>query len=142
MTTPIAYHPSMSPKVASKDLRRAVLDASVALVEEGGIGALSMREVARRAGVTHGAPYHHFPDRAAILAAIAEEGFVLLDGQMRRALAATAATGLARFEACGRGYFAFAVAHPAHFKVMFRPELVDPKNHPNVDAAAARAFMV
>lgn len=56
---------------AHADLRRAVLDASVVLIEEGGIGALSMREVARRAGVTHGAPYHYFPDRSSILAEIA-----------------------------------------------------------------------
>jgi AcrR family transcriptional regulator len=60
------------------DLRRALLDASLALVAEGGIGALSLREVARKAGVSHNAPYHHFKDRGSLLAALAEEGFAEL----------------------------------------------------------------
>ena len=68
------------------DLRRRVLDASLLLIEEGGLAALSLREVARRAKVTHGAPYHHFADRAAILAALAEEGFALLTAQMNAAM--------------------------------------------------------
>jgi AcrR family transcriptional regulator len=49
------------------DLRRALLDASLALVDEAGIGALSLREVARKAGVSHNAPYHHFPDKSSLL---------------------------------------------------------------------------
>ena len=56
------------------DLRRKVLKASLALIEAGGLDRLSMREVARQAGVSHQAPYHHFGDREAILAAIATEG--------------------------------------------------------------------
>ena len=57
------------------DLREKVLEASLALIEEGGLDRFSMREVARKAGVSHQAPYHYFGDREAILAALAGEGF-------------------------------------------------------------------
>ncbi len=124
------------------DLRRAVLDASLALVEEGGVGALSMREVARRANVTHGAPYHHFADRAAIVAGLAEEGFELLTREMTTAMKREPAGTIARFESCGRAYVRFAVRHPAYMRIMFRPELASPTDHPAVDAAAASAMRV
>ena len=61
------------------DLRQKVLDASLALIEEGGLDRLSMREVARKAGVSHQAPYHYFSDREAILAALAGEGFLTVE---------------------------------------------------------------
>jgi len=125
----------------SDDPRRAILDASLSLISEGGIGALSMREVARRAGVTHGAPYHHFEDRAAVLAAIAHEGFGFLERGMRSAVAA-AGDPIARFEAAGRAYFEFALAFPAHFRVMFRPELADSGAVPTKDASSTGAFGV
>ncbi|MCR6645128.1 MAG: TetR/AcrR family transcriptional regulator [Terricaulis sp.] len=63
----------MKPNV---DLRRRVLDASLALIDSAGLEAFSMREVARRAGVSHQAPYHYFADREAIMAAIVAEGFL------------------------------------------------------------------
>jgi AcrR family transcriptional regulator len=119
-----------------------VLDASLALVEEGGVGALSMREVARRARVTHGAPYHHFADRAAILADLAEEGFALLTREMTAATAEQPVGSIARFQACGLAYFRFATAHAAYMRIMFRPELAAPKDHPMVDAAAKGAMRV
>jgi AcrR family transcriptional regulator len=113
------------------DLRRALLDASLAVLDEGGVGALSLREVARKAGVSHSAPYHHFPDRASLLAAIAEEGFTQLARQMAEARAA-APDARARLEACGLAYVRFALGSPARFKLMFRPELA-----PTTAAAAA-----
>jgi len=122
------------------DLRRAILDASLALLEEGGVAALSLREVARRANVTHGAPYHHFIDRSAILAAIAEEGFSILAQGMRELMEAEAVGSIARFEAAGRAYVRFALEHRAHMRVMFRPELACPLEHPGVDEAAAAAM--
>jgi AcrR family transcriptional regulator len=124
------------------DLRRKILDASLALASDGGVGALSMREVARRARVTHGAPYHHFKDRSAILAALAEEGFALLTKEMTAAMKDEDRGSVARFEACGRGYFRFALRHPAHMKLMFRPELANPAEHPEVDRAASAAMQV
>src|ERR1700754_3155518 len=72
------------------DVRAGILEASRALMDEGGLGALSMREVARRAGVSHQAPYHYFQDREAILAELAGEGFSQLYDYM------VSAVGLAR----------------------------------------------
>lgn len=120
-------------------LRRQILDASIDLLRTGGVGALSMREVARRAGVSHQAPYHHFADREAILAAIAEEGFAgLADslGEARRG----AGTMPERLRAMGLAYVDFALSHPAHFRVMFRPELVEMSNFPNAMTEGARAY--
>jgi len=116
------------------DLRRALLEASLKLVDEAGIGALSLREVARKAGVSHNAPYHHFKDRGSLLAALAEEGFAELAREMAAARAA-APTPRARLEACGLAYVRFALGSPARFKVMFRPELAAPSE----EAAVARS---
>jgi AcrR family transcriptional regulator len=116
------------------DLRRALLDASLTLVEEAGIGAVSLREVARKAGVSHNAPYHHFKDRGSLLAAIAEEGFAQLAAEMAAARAA-APDARARLQACGLAYVRFALKSAARFKLMFRPELAAPAE----EGALARA---
>ena len=107
------------------DLRRALLDASLALIAEEGSSALSLREVARRAGVTHAAPYRHFVDKEALLAAVAEEGHRAMAERMRETMA-RATTPLDRLEACGVAYVLFTVEHPAHFRVMFGPHFTRP----------------
>jgi AcrR family transcriptional regulator len=109
------------------------------LVDSGGIDALSIREVARRAKVTHQAPYHHFKDRAAILAAIANEGFALLRESM--ITARDAAPVDQRIMGCGVGYFRFAVAHRAHFRIMFRSESHGPQQ-PELRAASIAALQI
>lgn len=101
------------------DLRRALLDAALERIVRDGIGGLSLRAIARDVGVTHAAPYRHFADKAALIAAIADEGFELLGEEMAPALEAT--TAAARLDALGRGYVRFAAQHPAYFKVMFGP---------------------
>lgn len=100
------------------DLRRAVLDAAVTVVIERGPDAISMRDLARRAGVSHAAPAHHFGDRAGLLTAIAVQGYRLLADAFT-----TAPQGLREI---GVRYVEFALAHPAHFEVMFRPDLLHP----------------
>jgi AcrR family transcriptional regulator len=122
------------------DLRRALLDASLALVDEAGIGALSLREVARKAGVSHNAPYHHFPDKGSLLAAIAEEGFAELAKEMGEARAAAGADAPARLQACGIAYIRFALRAPTHFRVMFRPELASPSEHSAVARSSTLAL--
>ena len=106
------------------DLRRTLVDAALAIVEKSGLGALSLRDLARSVGVSHAAPYRHFPSREALLVELAIEGFVGLDAEMR-ADAARATTTIERFVAIGRGYVRYAVAHPGHFRVMFSSELHD-----------------
>lgn len=121
------------------DVRRRILRASRVLIEREGLSALSMREVARRAGVSHQAPYNHFPDREAILGALAEEGFVLLRDKLVLVLESSADTS-ERIRAGLRGYVEFAVQYPAHFRLMFRPELVDLDNCPGAKEAGDKVF--
>jgi len=100
------------------DLRRALLAAAVEAIREHGPTALSLRDLARRAGVSHAAPAHHFGDKAGLLTALAAEGFNTLADDVSRATRETNSlleTGLA--------YLRFAIEHRAHFEVMFRPEL-------------------
>jgi AcrR family transcriptional regulator len=115
-----------------------VLDAALVLASEGGVDALSMREVARRAGVSHQAPYHHFGDREGILAALVAEG---LDLFARALEAAGGRAPPADLAAVGLAYVRFAHAHPAHFRLLFRPDLVAPAAHPDLEAAGRRAFL-
>ena len=99
------------------DLREALLKAAVELVEEQGPDGFTLREAARKVGVTHTAPYRHFADRDALLVAVAEEGF-----QGLHAAAMARLTGLTdprqRLQALGIAYVEYAVAHPSHFRVM------------------------
>ncbi|MEV4541557.1 TetR/AcrR family transcriptional regulator [Micromonospora echinaurantiaca] len=97
------------------DLRRALLAAAVEAIEESGVTALSLRDLARRAGVSHAAPAHHFGDKAGLLTALAVEGFDLLADRLHGAGGDLLEAGVA--------YVDFAVGHRAHFEVMFRPEL-------------------
>lgn len=126
-------------KTAPADLRRTLLDASVDLLAKEGLEAFSMREVARRAGVSHQAPYHYFSDREAILAEIVVEGFQRLRVDMQKAMAG-AVKPSERLQAIGETYVAFALAHPAHFKLMFRSELVSTDDHDEAHRCASSAF--
>ena len=122
------------------NLRRALLDGALRLVEDQGAEALTLRAAARRAGVSQAAPYRHFADKQALLAAVAEEGFRALTDAMRRAAAAQAAGALARFRALGLAYVEFASTHPAHFRVMFGREVADRSAYPPLQAAALETF--
>jgi len=112
--------------------RERIVQASTELIKEQGLSALSMREVARRAGVSHQAPYYYFADREAIIGAIAEQGFRIMGDYVQRSAPATPGAPHDAIMAAGRAYLEFALEHPAHFRVMFRPELVSPERHPNV----------
>jgi AcrR family transcriptional regulator len=107
------------------DLRRALMDAALDTVAAGGVSALSLREAARRAGVSNAAPYHHFEGVHALVGALCEEGFGGLDAAMREASEGIDDPG-ARMVALGRAYVRFAVAHPAHYRLMFSAAPKDP----------------
>ncbi len=125
------------------DLWRALVDATLALIAEGELGTFSLREVARRAGVTPAAPYYHFKDKTALLAAVAEEGFLALCGRLEAALAPVPPADLhGRFGALARAYLTFARAHPAHYRVMFLPEIKSHREHASFHAAADRTLEV
>jgi AcrR family transcriptional regulator len=99
------------------NLRRALLDAAVEVIAEHGPDALSLRQLAVRAGVSHAAPAHHFGDRAGLFTAIAAEGYELL------ADAGEHARRTGGFLEVGLAYVRFAVDHPGHFQLMFQPAL-------------------
>lgn len=121
------------------DLRQDVLQASLALIEEGGLDRLSMREVARKAGVSHQAPYHYFGDREAILAALAGEGFSRLGQSLARAAADAGEPGDA-VVAMGKAYVDFAIRHPPYFQVMFRADAVPLDRYPEARKQENEAF--
>jgi AcrR family transcriptional regulator len=105
-------------------LREALLAAALELVREQGAAALSLREVARRAGVSHAAPAHHFGDKAGLLTALAIEGFRLFAAAQRAGAARGGDDPQRRFGWLGWAYVMFAAEHRAYFEVMFRPELL------------------
>jgi len=122
------------------DLRRALLDAGLKILVKQGPEGITLRELARRAGVTHAAPYRHFADKEALLAAVAEEGFRAMGRKMdeRRALAGGDAART--LHELGVGYVLFAVEHPAHFKVMFGREISDFEKYPGLHEEAEATF--
>ncbi|MBU2662911.1 TetR/AcrR family transcriptional regulator [Actinoplanes bogorensis] len=110
------------------DLRRALLEATAEAIDEHGVAALSMRDLARRAGVSHAAPTHHFGDKAGLLTAFATEGY--------EQLAAALVTD--SFLEMGVAYVRFALSRRAQFEVMFRPDLYR-ADDPELVAARTRS---
>ncbi|WP_220790298.1 TetR/AcrR family transcriptional regulator [Gluconacetobacter takamatsuzukensis] len=100
------------------DLRAALIAEGLRLLAERDVDSLSLREVARGVGVSATSVYRHFPDKDALLAALAQEGLVQL-GAAQRAAGATAGGGRAGFAATGRAYVRFALANPALFRLIF-----------------------
>ena len=124
------------------DLPAALLKAAGKALEQKGRASLSLRDAARRAGVSHNAPYRHFPDRGALLAALAAEGFAMLADRLRGR----------RGPELGMAYVQFALEHPQRFRLMFAGVSGDGaeqayrmvrdafKELPRADVAAAAAW--
>lgn len=112
------------------DLRAAILSEAARLVAERGVDRVSLRELARAAGVSHAAPAHHFTDRRGLFTALAAEGFGLL--------AAVLAAARPRFVDAALAYVDFALAHPGHYQVMFDTSLLN-RTDPDLIAAEAAA---
>ena len=105
------------------ELRTALLDAGDRVLQERGLQGFTLRECARRAGVSHAAPKHHFGDVQGFLTALAARGFDRLHATLCEHLAAAGEDLDEQFLATGRGYAAFALANPEHFRIMFRNDL-------------------
>ena len=125
-----------APSEQHGDVRRLVLDAAIAIIELEGAESLSMREVARRAGVSHQAPYHYFGDRSGIFAAISEEGFAGLAQAFRDVHETEMPAAKAGFIA----YLNFSRQHVGHFRVMFRNDICGVATHALTQTAADSAF--
>ncbi|MGE0723404.1 MAG: TetR/AcrR family transcriptional regulator [Alphaproteobacteria bacterium] len=120
------------------DLRAALIRAGREILAAEGLAGLTLRAAARRAGVSHAAPYRHFPDGEALLAAIAAEGF----GELRAALVAPDARGRGEdaLVAMAAAYVGFALDHPAMYRLMFGPAIPSKHRHGDLAAAGAAAY--
>lgn len=122
------------------DLGNALLEAAEALLEDKGTAAVSLREVAKAAGVSHAAPYRHFEDKAALLAALAQVGFRRLAEAMDRCVADHPDDPLAQLHRASHAYVDLATAHPQMTNLMFGG-LVPPRQCPPALAQESeRAF--
>jgi AcrR family transcriptional regulator len=103
------------------DLREALVEGALGILREEGLEALTLRAVARRAGVSQAAPYRHFPDRRALVAAVAERGFNQLQQAMLQRMQESQGRGGLKMVALA--YVQFGLANPAQYRVMFGPEV-------------------
>lgn len=123
------------------DLRHALVEAGLKVLAEQGASGLNLREVARVAGVSHAAPYRHFADKEALVAAIAEDGFRQLQAALQKAQAKAPRTPSQHFVAMGQCYVQFALKHPAHFRVMFTSTR-DAETQPELYALSKCGFLM
>ncbi len=129
--------PTPAPK-PRPDLKEACLTEALTIIEQEGVERLSLREVARRLGVSHQAPYRHFPSRDHILAEIVARAF---DGFARHLdQHATSGDPDADMQAMGEAYLDYAATRPLHYRLMFATPLPDPASHPEMTARAHHAF--
>ncbi len=108
------------------NLRQAVIDATLALVEEGGFENVNLREVARRAGVSTGAPFRHFPNKTALLTAVAEEAMQFFRNEIVTEMKKlNNPDPLSCFRAIGVAYLNWAIRHPTHFQIISAQSQID-----------------
>lgn len=117
------------------DLRKALIEAGLDVIEREGPGALSFRGVAARAGVSHAAPAHHFPSLKAFETALATVAFRRFDAAMAEARAAAPVDAASQLRAAGAGYQRFATGNPGLFRLMFSADRLD-WTDPELGAAA------
>ncbi len=121
------------------DLKNALIRAGIELLSREGVQALTLRSVAKQAGVSHAAPYAHFADKQALIAAIAAAGYATLYAQL--AVAQTASgDARARLYATADAYLQFAIDEPDHFKITFSGVVEAEKNYPDYVEQSRRCF--
>jgi AcrR family transcriptional regulator len=121
------------------DLRNALLVGATEMLAQEGVHGLSLRQVAKHIGVSHNAPYQHFPDKEALIAAIAEQGFIRLGEAMDDAVATLSAQDApSRLSAIGRVYVSFMLTYRHYFEVMFGQH--PHKDYPTLSGASIKTF--
>lgn len=130
----------MGERARADNIKDACVDEAFRIIEAGGLEKLSLREVARRLGVSHQAPYKHFPSRDHILAAVVARCY----GEFAAGLEARPRSddAWADLAAMGEVYLAYARAHPLKYRLMFNTALPDPDVHKEMTAQAAHAFSI
>ena len=112
------------------DLKAALVEAAAGIVRTKGLEALTIRDVAKRTGVSAAAPYRHFQDRRALIAAVAERGFIRLQQAMSAAMGS--ARGRHGFKQVALAYMNFGLENPAEYRVMFGPDMADTTDFPSL----------
>ncbi len=123
MTTDRSARPHLKKAYHHGNVRRELVTAAVEIINRFGPQALTLRAAAKRLGVTAAAPYRHFANKRALLAAVATDGFTTLLAECRAATEDAGPDPLARYEAMAVGYVRFGTAHPGHFNVMYGPQV-------------------
>ena len=128
MSTPFCEHRIVPRKQRKSgyhhgNLRSELIQTSLQLIQEKGIRALTLREIGARLGVSRSAAYRHFADKAALLSAISEAGFIEFGNALEAAKSAAAPDFASQMDAMGRAYVRFAGENRAHFEVMFSEPL-------------------
>lgn len=124
------------------DLKLALIEAALRALKTRGPEDLSLRELARAAGVSQAAPYRHFRNKLDLLAAISQQGFELKAKYMEQALAEAQGDPERSFYGCGQAYFRMGVEHPQHLRLMVASPVIPSPEHPELLAAAARTFVI
>ncbi len=122
------------------DLRNALIQSGLELLAEGGASGLDLRQVARRAGVSHAAPYRHFSDKSSLLAAINQEGFRWLAESIQTRLATAPNDALEQLVAIANGYVQFAQAHPRLMREMFSGLNIEREGYPELYAESKSVY--
>lgn len=122
------------------DLKNALIQAGVEILSKEGVGGLSLRKVAQRAGVSHNAPYSHFPDKQALIAAISTEGFKKLYDEIDAAVSSYPNDPLRQLQEIAWSYVQFAMNNKDTFKIMFSGILEKEKNYPAFVKISHQAF--
>ncbi|MEM9776912.1 MAG: TetR/AcrR family transcriptional regulator [Chloroflexota bacterium] len=119
------------------NLRDGLIQAGISLLEEGNAREVTLRKVAKQAGVSHAAPYRHFEDKVALLSAIAEQGFRQLAAEMNKGIEENPQSSFNQIIAIGQRYVGFAQQHPAQLTLMFSDLLAQGKDESLSEAAGA-----
>jgi AcrR family transcriptional regulator len=122
------------------DLKNALIQAGVEILASEGLGGLSLRKVAKQAGVSHAAPYSHFADKQALIAAISTEGFKQLYVQIESVKAVQAGSPPDLLVETAWAYFQFALNEPDRFKLMFSSVLEKEKDYPDFVESSQQNF--
>lgn len=122
------------------DLKNALIKAGVEILSKEGIEGLTLRKVAQRAGVSHNAPYSHFPDKQSLIAAISTEGFKQLYDELDAAASSYSNDARRQLQEAAWAYAQFALNHTDTFKIMFSGVLEKEKDYPDFVEISQKAF--
>ncbi|MCY3928253.1 MAG: TetR/AcrR family transcriptional regulator [Acidobacteria bacterium] len=118
------------------DLRVSLVEEAAAMISEAGAASVTMRAIGGRLGVSRGAPYRHFPDKTALLVAVAVEGFKRLNRRLGASDTGASPSSVEQLRRMGEQYVRFALEHPAHYRLMYGKEALERQDQPELRRAA------